>query len=91
MTAFVVTGGTVGCRNGTLRWCDRDDVVGGRADDLSFQCYVYMFIVYSVHMSVSPTDMLSAHTFTPVCKTMSYVEEIELNEMTGNSWSHNEV
>ena len=41
-------GDTVVCCNGNLRWCDRDDVVVGRADDLSFQCYVYMFNVYSV-------------------------------------------
>ena len=38
----------MGCRNGNLRW-HHDDVVGGRADDLSFSFYVYMFIVYSAH------------------------------------------
>ena len=40
---FVVTGGTAGCRKGNLRW-QHDDVVGGRADDLSFSVlciYVY--------------------------------------------------
>ena len=30
LTAFVVIGGTVGCRNGNL-WWHRDDVIGGRA------------------------------------------------------------
>ena len=33
----------MGCRNGNLRW-KHDDVVGGRADDLSFSVlciYVY--------------------------------------------------
>ena len=51
LTAFVVSGGTVGCRNGNLRW-HRDDFVGARADDLSFSFSVlciHMFIVYSVH------------------------------------------
>ena len=43
-------------------------------------------------MSTSPAAMLSAHTFTPLCRTMSHVEKVELNEiMTGNSWSEYEV
>ena len=37
LTAFVVIGGTVGCRNGNLR-CHREDVVGGLVTILGLRC-----------------------------------------------------
>ena len=47
LTAFVVTGGTLGCRNGNLRW-HRDDVAGDRADDLSFLFPLLCIYVYGI-------------------------------------------
>ena len=37
LTAFVVTGGTLGCRNGNLQ-CHREDVVGGLVTILGLRC-----------------------------------------------------
>ena len=49
LTAFVVTGGNVGCCNDAL-WCHRDDVVlAARLTTFLLRCYVYMSIVYNVH------------------------------------------
>ena len=49
LTAFVVIGGTVGCRNGNLR-CYREDVVGG----LDCKVSAIIFQYQSVDISLIP-------------------------------------